>query len=93
MAYIGQEPRRQTIKYRCPARHEGWTCPSEAVCNAGNRYGKTVRVKQTIDLRRFPPIPWATRLLTPFQTRSNVLPSPFREIRGLYVEKGDFLVR
>ena len=61
MAYIGHEPQRQTIKYRCPARHEGWTCPHDAVCNTGKSYGKTVRVDQTIDLRRFPPIPRATK--------------------------------
>ena len=50
-----------TLKYRCPARHEGWTCPSDALCNAGKSYGKTVRVKSEIDLRRFPPIPRATK--------------------------------
>lgn len=61
MAYIGYEPERETIKYRCPARHEGWTCPHDAVCNAGKSYGKTVRVDRTIDLRRFPPIPRATK--------------------------------
>lgn len=61
MAYIGHEPQRKTIKYRCPARHEGWRCPSESLCNAGKDYGKTVRVDRTIDLRRFPPIPRATR--------------------------------
>jgi hypothetical protein len=61
MAYIGYEPQRETIKYRCPARHEGWTCPHDAVCNAGKSYGKTVRVDQTIDLRRFPPVPRATK--------------------------------
>jgi hypothetical protein len=60
MAYIGHEPQRKTIKYRCPARHEGWSCPSEGVCNAGKRYGKTVRVDRTVDLRRFPPISQAT---------------------------------
>ena len=53
MAYIGCEPQRETIKYRCPARHEGWPCPHDAVCNAGKSYGKTVRVNRTIDLRRF----------------------------------------
>jgi len=61
MAYIGYEPARETIKYRCPARHAGWTCPHDAVCNAGKSYGKTVRVDRTIDLRRFPPIPRATK--------------------------------
>jgi hypothetical protein len=61
MAYIGYEPERETIKYRCPARHEGWACPHDAVCNAGKSYGKTVRVDRTIDLRRFPPIPRATK--------------------------------
>jgi len=61
MAYIGHEPARETLKYRCPARHEGWPCPHDAVCNAGKKYGKTVRVKRSIDFRRFPPIPRATK--------------------------------
>jgi hypothetical protein len=62
MAYIGREPERGTLKYRCPGRHQGWDCPSDAVCNAGRGYGLTVRVKQEIDLRRFPSIPRATKL-------------------------------
>jgi len=61
MAYIGHEPARETLKYRCPARHEGWDCPHDAVCNADKKYGKTVRVKRSIDFRRFPPIPRATK--------------------------------
>ncbi len=61
MAYIGHEPSRGTLKYRCPARHEGWSCPSEKVCNAGKSYGLTLRVKREIDLRRFPPIPRGTK--------------------------------
>lgn len=61
MAYIGHERSRETLKYRCPARHGGWSCPSDARCNGGQAYGRTVRVKQTLDLRRFPPIPRATK--------------------------------
>jgi len=61
MAYIGHEKSRGTLKYRCPACHQGFRCPSHERCNAGKRYGKTVRVKQEIDLRRFPPIPRATK--------------------------------
>ncbi len=61
MAYIGHEAKRKTLKYRCPARHKGWKCPSDCRCNAGKTYGMTVRVKQEIDLRRFPPIPRATK--------------------------------
>jgi hypothetical protein len=61
MSYIGHEPERGTLKYRCPARHEGWDCPSAAVCNGERKYGLTVRVKQDLDLRRFPPIPRATK--------------------------------
>lgn len=61
MAYIGYEKERETLKYRCPARHEGWSCPREEVGNAGKSYGLTVRVPQEIDLRRFPPIPRATK--------------------------------
>jgi hypothetical protein len=61
MAYIGHEPQRGTLKYRCPARHEGWPCPNENACNAGKTYGRTVRLKCELDLRRFPPIPRATK--------------------------------
>ena len=61
MAYIGHEPERGTLKYRCPAKHEDWECPMSSICNAGKSYGKTVRVKQEEDLRRFPPIPRATK--------------------------------
>jgi Transposase DDE domain/Transposase domain (DUF772) len=61
MAYIGHEPERETLKYRCPALHEGWECPMSAICNAGKSYGKTVRVPREIDLRRFPSLPRATK--------------------------------
>ncbi len=61
MADIGHEPAGQTLKYRCPARHEGWACPMSKHCNAGKSYGLTVRVKREIDLRRFPPLPRATK--------------------------------
>jgi hypothetical protein len=61
MSYIGHEPERQTLKYRCPAKHEGWECPMSRICNAGKSYGLTVRVPREIDLRRFPELPRATK--------------------------------
>jgi hypothetical protein len=61
MAYVGYEKDRQTLKYRCPARHEGWDCPSDAKCNAGKGYRLQARLPCTLDLRRFPPIPRATQ--------------------------------
>jgi hypothetical protein len=61
MAYIGHEASRGTLKYRCPAMHQGWKCRSQRRCNARKKYGMTVRVKREIDLRRFPPIPRATK--------------------------------
>jgi Transposase DDE domain/Transposase domain (DUF772) len=61
MSYVGHEAKRGTLKYRCPARHEGWTCPSDARCNAGLGYGVVARIKSELDLRRFPPIPRATK--------------------------------
>jgi Transposase DDE domain len=61
MAYIGHEPERSTLKYRCPAKHQDWECPMSSMCNAGKSYGKTVRIKQEEDLRRFPLIPRATK--------------------------------
>lgn len=61
MAYVGHEAKRGTLKYRCPARHEGWACPSDAGCNDGLRYGVVARIKSELDLRRFPPIPRVTK--------------------------------
>jgi Transposase DDE domain/Transposase domain (DUF772) len=61
MAYIGHEPQRETLKYRCPAKHEGWNCPMSEVCNAGKSYGMTVRVPRDVDPRRFPALPRATK--------------------------------
>lgn len=61
MAYIGHEPERETLKYRCPAKHEGWDCPMSTICNAGKAYGKTVRVSRQLDPRRFPSLPRATK--------------------------------
>ena len=61
MAFIGHEKSRGTLKYRCPARHDGLPCAMSSICNAGKKYGLTVRVKQEIDLRRFPAIPRATK--------------------------------
>jgi hypothetical protein len=60
MSYAGHEKARGTLKYRCPAKVEGFTCGSEGTCNAGKSYGLTVRVDQQVDLRRFPSIPRAT---------------------------------
>jgi hypothetical protein len=61
MSYVGYEEGRGTVRYRCPARHEGWDCPSDAKCNAGRGWGLTARLPCELDLRRFPPIPRATR--------------------------------
>ncbi len=61
MAFIGHEAARGTLKYRCPARHSGCSCPSDQRCNGSLKYGKTIRVNREINLRRFPPIPRATK--------------------------------
>jgi hypothetical protein len=61
MSYVGYEEGRGTVRYRCPARHEGWECPSDAQCNAGRDWGLTARIPCATDLRRFPPIPRATK--------------------------------
>jgi hypothetical protein len=61
MSYVGHEKGRDTLKYRCPAKVEGFVCAAEQRCNAGKSYGLSVRVPQEIDLRRFPAIPRATQ--------------------------------
>ena len=61
MSYMGHEKSRETLKYRCPAKVEGFACPAQERCNAGKSYGLTVRVPQEIDLRRFPAVPRATK--------------------------------
>lgn len=61
MSYIGYEDDRGTVRYRCPARHEGWDCPSDVKCNAGLDRGLSPRLPCELDLRRFPPVPRATK--------------------------------
>jgi hypothetical protein len=61
MAYTGYEKDRGTLKYRCPAVHEDWPCPHAGVCNEGRSYGLQVRLPKERDLRRFPPLPRATK--------------------------------
>ena len=61
MAYVGHEEDRGTVRYRCPAVHEGFVCASAQKCNLGKKYGLSVRIKCEEDLRRFPAIPRATR--------------------------------
>jgi hypothetical protein len=61
MNYAGHEASRGTLKYRCPAKVEGFRCASDEKCNAGKSYGLTVRVPQEMDLRRFPSIPRGTK--------------------------------
>jgi hypothetical protein len=61
MACIGFEKGRGTVKYRCPARHDGLPCPSLEKCNGEKKYGLVVRVKCADDLRRFPAVGRATK--------------------------------
>ena len=61
MAYIGYEHDRDCVKYRCPARHEGWDCPRDEKGNGTLVAGLAARVPWELDLRRFPPIPRATK--------------------------------
>lgn len=61
MAFCGREDARGTLKYRCPALAHDLDCPCEKLCNAGKTYGLTVRVRQDLNLRRFPPVPRATK--------------------------------
>ena len=42
MAYIGHEPQRQTLKYRCPAMHEGWPCPMSSICSSSTTAGLAI---------------------------------------------------
>ena len=61
MAFIGHEPQRGTLKYRCPAKHHGHACRSQRRCNGGKQYGLTKRISREIDLRRFCRLPRSTK--------------------------------
>ena len=60
-AYWGYDGTRGTLKYRCPAAAGKFACPSFKQCNGDSKYGRTIRIKSEKDLRRFPPIPRATK--------------------------------
>jgi hypothetical protein len=52
MAYAGFEQDRQSLKYRCPARHYGLECPDRGRCHVKG----AVRIKLSEDPRVFTPI-------------------------------------
>ena len=64
MYFDGYENKRGTLKYRCPAKAQGWNCPYSDHCNGTRSYGRTVRVRCSDDPRRFPPVPRNTKTFT-----------------------------
>jgi IS5 family transposase len=52
MAYGGFEQQRETLKYRCPARHYGRQCKGEKVCPVK----KSIRIPLATDRRVFTPL-------------------------------------
>ena len=55
MAYIGYEPERETLKYRCPAKHEGWDCPMSESATRASRTAR--RCGWIAILPAAPPVP------------------------------------
>jgi hypothetical protein len=53
MAYAGFEEDRQSLKYRCPARHYGLSCPDVGNCPVKG----AVRIKLSENRRVFTPLP------------------------------------
>lgn len=54
MAYGGFEKKRETLKYLCPALHDGIECQGKASCPL---FGKSIRIPLEEDRRIFTPIP------------------------------------
>jgi hypothetical protein len=52
MAYGGFEQQRQTLKYRCPAKHYGRQCEGEKDCPVK----KSIRIPLVLDRRVFTPL-------------------------------------
>ncbi len=52
MAHAGFEKDRNTIKYRCPARHYGKSCPGKSKC----KIASSVRIPLSEDQRVFGPV-------------------------------------
>lgn len=52
MAYGGFEADRNTLKYRCPARHYGIECHGRDACPIGN----AIRIPLSVDRRVFTPV-------------------------------------
>jgi hypothetical protein len=53
MAYGGFEQSRETLKYRCPARHYGYRCAGMDACPITH----SVRIPLSVDRRVFTPLP------------------------------------
>jgi transposase len=52
MAYAGFEQQRQTLKYRCPAKHYGLRCQGEKECPVK----QSIRIPLALDQRIFTPL-------------------------------------
>jgi len=52
MAYGGFEKDRETLKYRCPAKHYGVTCKGQDLCNCS----QSIRIPFAEDRRVFTPL-------------------------------------
>lgn len=52
MAYGGFEKKRETLKYRCPARHYGCDCKGKKECSVSS----SIRIPLSEDKRRFTPV-------------------------------------
>ncbi len=52
MAFGGFEESRESLKYRCPAKHYGMKCPSLGRCKVGH----SIRIKLSEDRRVFTPL-------------------------------------
>lgn len=59
MSFCGFEPKRRTLKYRCPAAVYGYHCPERETCSPSS-YGRVVQVPLEEDRRRFVPVPRAS---------------------------------
>jgi hypothetical protein len=56
MSPTGFEADRCSVKFRCPAVHNGLHCTRSKECNAGKSHGRVVRVPCATDWRRVSPI-------------------------------------
>lgn len=89
MAFGGFNKNRDTLKYRCPAYHYGYSCPRKESCSIG----KSIRIPLSEDRRIFTPIARSSYKFDRIYKKRTSVERVFSRLGGTYNLDADHRIR